>query len=134
MIRGGPNWVRDDDALQDQAVRVMTRDALASVSLVCILEQEGRQRYLADGSTFHPEAKPGKEELKAALRSTVRLSRQDVVRHFLGMEGHAMWRNTMLARHYPVVFRQQRYSMGNGKELRLDPQLGIVYEEEGAVS
>jgi len=127
------SYLKDDYEVGETA-RAMTRNiVLPTVHLVCFIGKDG-ETLLFDGNTpYDPNTIPSRAILPKILRSTVAVSKREVVAHFRRQPVNKAWYKQPTIRNaFPVLFENNRYDMGGGNYLILDNDLGLlILKQEG---
>ena len=122
---GKPRGHDENDLL---GLRNVTRLGRETITLVPV-EVVEEDLWRIDDMVFSPECPLGEALARQLYARQLRLSRPDVVKHFKEMLQPAAFAEHPLLRHcYPLPLTQGQYKQ-LGVHLRLDAELGLVYEK-----
>lgn len=111
-----------------------TRLGRESITLVPVDANDGDWRVHAGDPSFHPDRTLDDATARRLYNRQLKVSRPAVVRHFKSRELPAAFAEHALLKHcHPLPLMQGRYEHGS-LHLRLDCELGLVYEPADGVS
>ena len=115
----------ENDPNSFSIMQTLTRNALPTVQLVCLLKTKHGLSTLFGNRLINLEKIPDKETVKACLQSSLTITNQQLVKHFLGTQLPAAWKKAALIRtKFPIVFENHRCEI-SGKMWVLDREKGL---------
>lgn len=108
-----------------------TRLGADSITFIPVHSREGGWSVTPDGPIFNPH-KPMTDALARQLYvRQIRLSHKDLVPHFTGLKAPLGFSEHPLLRHIqPLLLTDLIFQIDNAPVLRLDAELGVVYQEK----
>jgi len=117
----------DDDPRAHESIRAATRLGQPSVSVVCLIKENGRILDAVEKRPVSLEDQPGPNEIRRLLYSTVSLSSRHLFHILKKQEPPACWRKTRLLRfHRELVFEEGEASLDSWRVF-LNQELGIYW-------
>ncbi|MBL8602065.1 MAG: CRISPR-associated helicase Cas3' [Myxococcales bacterium] len=118
----------DEDPRLHESLRAVTRDAEASVQLVCLVMREGALFVdETDNTPIDLAVNPSRALTARLVRRTVGISRKGLVRELLADASYLpdAWRENALLRHRRVARFERGVATIGDTRLELDPDLGL---------
>lgn len=122
---------RDVDDWREYALKVPTRLGDDTVTAIPLTLAGATVSVYRNGcSASHARGRrPSAEFVAAALGEQIRISRKSLVAALRAEELPAWWRNTGALKHTYPLFIDERGRASIDQAVRLDPELGVVYEK-----
>jgi len=119
----------DENPQLNKNFRAVTRLGEPSVTVV-LLERRDGKLYSLQGERVSLKQQPTFVQAKELLRTAVSLSNRDVF-DYLAEKPVAGWKESALLRHVRVLELEDKKCVLGKLEVRLDDELGVVYEHGG---
>ncbi len=118
----------EDNPTLHPSLRALTRLASPSVTIICLWGTLLQARAGRDEEPLDLTRPPDVANIEKLLQRSVTLTRHAVVKHFAQVT-HPAWQKVALLRQcHPVFFDDDGVAQVGSQRLRLDDDLGIVYE------
>ena len=125
-----PTFSEGNDPGSLSVMQTLTRNASASVQLVCLVQTPQGLVTLDQSIPVNLDLKPDFELIIACQRSTLTVTNHELVDHFLTQRLPSGWRKSSVLRsHIPVIFKEGIYENGD-IHLILDREKGLCHEKK----
>jgi CRISPR-associated endonuclease/helicase Cas3 len=131
ILQIGNMYLEEDHPEIHQAFQALTRLILPSVSLVCLIEDNGRYYTLDRRVEIFVDSGLQTDVIELLLKSSVNVARWPIINHFTqNVTRPQPWqKNAALRNSFPAIFHNGICKLNERISLVLDKELGLQYKE-----